>query len=193
MCLKLMKPAITQKSPASMGMKPPITQKSPAAMGMKMPPNVNKPLPKLPGPPTMVKPNSMRAGYRQTVYKPSVPAKPPSVVKPAITESSPASRGMQPKLTINTGSLPKAQNMASPTPTTPEMMALFGMKPKAPMSPASQLKAVQKAGEDLSFLYTKKTPGQRRGSMIMKKAKARSGGKNVPTKIKNFFGKFRKW
>lgn len=157
------------------------------------PAQMNKPLPKTPKPMVPTKPMNLKVNSRPTIAPKPANMKTPSVVKPAITEASPASRGMQPKLTINTGSLPQSTQKASPTPTTPEMMALFGMKAKAPMSPASQLKAVQKAGEDLSFLYTKKTPGQKRGSMIMKKAKARSGGKNVPTKIKNFFGKFRKW
>lgn len=68
-----------------------------------------------------------------------------SVVKPAITESSPASRGMQGKLTINTGSLPKSVMKGSPTPTTPEMMNLFKtLKPRPPPitepSPASRAK-----------------------------------------------------
>jgi len=66
-----------------------------------------------------------------------------SVVKPAIMESSPASRGMQGKLSINTGSLPKSVMQSSPTPTTPEMMNLFKtLKPRPPpiteRSPASR-------------------------------------------------------
>lgn len=94
-------------------------------------------------PPILSKsPASMRA-------KPMVPPKPAalraSVVKPAIMESSPASRGMQGKLSINTGSLPKAVSQSSPTPTTPEMMELFRtLKPRPPPitepSPASRAK-----------------------------------------------------
>ena len=60
-------------------------------------------------------------------------------------ESSPASRGMQGKLSINTGSLPKSVSKSSPTPTTPQMMELFRtLKPRPPPitepSPASRSK-----------------------------------------------------
>jgi len=95
--------------------KPPILSKSPASMKAR--------------PPVPVKPAALRA----------------SVVKPAIMESSPAARGMQGKLTVNTGSLPKSISKGSPTPTTPEMMELFRtLKPKPPPitepSPASRAK-----------------------------------------------------
>lgn len=91
-----------------------------------------------------------------------------SVVKPAIMESSPASRGMQGKLTINTGSLPKSVAMNSPTPTTPEMMNLFKtLKPRPPAiterSPAFKAAMVPPRPKN----YQKpKTPNQQKAAVL---------------------------
>lgn len=123
------------------------------------PMNVNKALPTPPRPAARVKPMITQKSPASM-----------SVVKPAITEASPASRGMQGKLSVNTGSVP-----GTPV-ATPTMGA---------MSPASQLKAVQKAGEDLAFLYTKKNPVKKK-QKVQKPSYFKQAKEKVAKSVDNF-------
>lgn len=104
-------------------------------------------------------------------YRPAVPPKPAmlSVVKPAYTESSPASRGMQPKAAVASGSISRPAPPSVPSPAS-------GLS-----SPASQLRAVQQAASDPSLR-----------KKIAQMQNPPSKAKSLASKISKKYGSFKR-